>query len=99
LPKPQTLSHLAWLSENLKDSGVLITDCFTPEAYALSGRYIGYKANYYTPDVYKAMLNYCGLDTFDIESGRDQINHVLRSRLLWRSIHSTNVRARRSSAN
>src|ERR1051326_921426 len=99
LPKPQTLRHLAWLSENLKDSGVLITDCFTPEAYALSGRYIGYKANYYTPDVYKAMLNYCGLDTFDIESGRDQINHVLRSRLLWRSIHSTNVRARRSSAN
>ena len=80
LPKPQTLRHLAWLSENLKDSGVLITDCFTPEAYALSGRYIGYKANYYTPDVYKAMLNYCGLDTFDIESGRDQINHVLRSR-------------------
>ena len=81
LPKPQTLRHLAWLSQNLKD-GVLITDCFTPEAYALSGRYIGYKANYYTPDVYKAMLNYCSLDTFDIECGRDEINHVLISRRL-----------------
>jgi len=80
LPKPQTLRHLAWLSQNLNDDGVLITDCFTPEAYALSGRYIGYKANYYTPDVYKAMLNYCGFDTFDIESGRDEINHVLLSR-------------------
>lgn len=77
LPKPQTLRHLEWLNKNLNDDGVLITDCFTPEAYALSGRYIGYKANYYTPDVYKAMLDYAGLDTFDIESGRDAINHVL----------------------
>jgi len=77
LPKPQTLRHLAWLSQNLDEGGVLVTDCFTPDAYALSGRYIGYKANYYTPDVYKAMLNYCGFDTLDIESGRDQINHVL----------------------
>src|SRR5689334_9700436 len=80
LPKPQTLRHLAWLRQNLNDGGVLITDCFTPEAYALSGRYIGYKANYYTPDVYKAMLSYCGFDAFDIESGRDEINHVLISR-------------------
>jgi len=77
LPKPQTLRHLAWLSKNLKDTGVLVTDCFTPEAYALSGRYIGYKANYYTPDVYHAMLNYCGFNAPDIESGRDAINHVL----------------------
>jgi hypothetical protein len=81
LPKPQTLRHLAWLSQNLNDNGVLITDCFTPDAYALSGRYIGYKANYYTPDVYKAMLNYCGFDAADIESGRDAINHVLVARL------------------
>ena len=77
LPKPQTLRHLAWLSKNLKHDGLLITDCFTPEAYALSGRYIGYKANYYTPEVYKAMLNYCGFDVPATESGRDAINHVL----------------------
>jgi hypothetical protein len=50
LPKPQTLRHLAWLSKNVKHDGLLVTDCFTPEAYALSGRYIGYKANYYTPE-------------------------------------------------
>jgi shikimate kinase len=79
LPKPQTLVHLAWLRENLRRDGRLITDCFTPEAYALSGRYIGYKANYYTPEVYKVMLDYCGFDglTADLESGRDGINHVL----------------------
>ena len=77
LPKPQTLRHLAWLSKNVKHDGLLVTDCFTPEAYALSGRYIGYKANYYTPDVYKAMLNYCGFDVLATESGRDAINHVL----------------------
>jgi len=79
LPKPQTLRHLAWLRRNLRPSGLLVTDCFTPEAYALSGRYIGYKANYYTPDVYKAMLDFCGFDGLnaDVESGRDRINHVL----------------------
>ena len=77
LPKPQTLRHLAWLSEKLKRDGLLVTDCFTPEAYALSGRYIGYKATYYTPEVYKAMLNYCGFDVPATESGRDEINHVL----------------------
>ena len=77
LPKPQTLRHLAWLSKNVKHDGLLVTDCFTPEAYALSGRYIGYKANYYTPEVYRAMLSYCGFDVSATESGRDAINHVL----------------------
>jgi broad-specificity NMP kinase len=82
LPKPQTLRHLAWLRRNLHEDGRLVTDCFTPEAYALSGRYIGYKANYYTPEVYKAMLDFCGFDGLDaeVESGRDQINHVLVGR-------------------
>ena len=79
LPKPDTLVHLAWLRENLRPDGRLITDCFTPEAYALSGRYIGYKANYYTPEIYKAILDYCGFEGLnaDLESGRDGINHVL----------------------
>ncbi len=80
LPKPQTLRHLEWLSEHLNHDGLLVTDCFTPEAYALSGRYIGYKANYYTPEVYKAMLNYCGFEVPITESGRDAINHVLVAR-------------------
>ena len=82
LPKPQTLLHLAWLRKYLRPDGRLITDCFTPEAYALSGRYIGYKANYYTPEVYKAMLDYCGFDGLEaeVESGRHRINHVLVAR-------------------
>ena len=79
LPKPQTLAHLAWLRKTLAHDGILVTDCFTPDAYALSGRYIGYKANYYTPEVYKAMLDYCGFDGLnaDVDSGRDHLNHVL----------------------
>ena len=79
LPKPQTMRHFAWLRRNLSADGVLVTDCFTPGAYALSGRYIGYKAHYYTPEVYKAMLDYCGFDGVgaEVESGRDHLNHVL----------------------
>jgi SAM-dependent methyltransferase len=79
LPKPDTLVHLRWLRENLRPDGRLITDCFTPDAYALSGRYIGYKASYYTPEIYKAFLDYCGFEGLnaELESGRDGINHVL----------------------
>jgi hypothetical protein len=79
LPKPGVLDHLRWVRENLRDDGVLITDSFTPEAYALSGRYVGYKANYYEPEVYRALVDYCGFDGIgaEVESGRDGINHVL----------------------
>jgi broad-specificity NMP kinase len=79
LPKPGVLDHLRWVRENLRDDGVLITDSFTPEAYALSGRYASYKANYYEPDVYRALVDYCGFDGMgaEVESGRDGINHVL----------------------
>jgi len=91
LPKPQTLRHLAWLRRNLNASGRLITDCFTPDAYALSGRYIGYKANYYTPEVYKSMLDFCGFDGLnaDVESGRDRINHVVVAQPSMRPQRST----------
>jgi hypothetical protein len=79
LPKPGVLSHLRWLRENLRGDGVLVTDSFTPEAYALSGRYVGYKANYYEPEVFRTLVDYCGFDGLgaDVESGRDSINHVL----------------------
>jgi thymidylate kinase len=82
LPKPQTVEHLRWLRKNLREDGVLVTDCFTPEAYALSGRYVGYKANYYEPDVYRVLADYCGFDGLGarVESGRDGINHVLSTR-------------------
>jgi hypothetical protein len=79
LPKPETVRHLKWVYENIRDDGVLISDCFSAESYALSGRYIGYKANYYTPDIYKAVLDYCRFDGTGapVNSGRDQINHVM----------------------
>jgi cytidylate kinase len=79
LPKPQMLDHLRWIRKNLGEDGLLLTDSFTPEAYALSGRYVGYKANYYEPEVYRALVDYCGFDGLgaDVESGRDRINHVL----------------------
>jgi hypothetical protein len=79
LPKPGVLDHLRWVRENLREDGVLITDSFTPEAYALSGRYVGYKANYYEPEVYRVLVDYCGFDGTGavVESGRDGINHVL----------------------
>jgi Thymidylate kinase len=79
LPKPQTLDHLRWICQNLREDGVLLTDSFTADAYALSGRYVGYRANYYEPEVYRVLIDYCGFDGLDadVESGRDGINHVL----------------------
>ncbi|HSK83507.1 MAG TPA: hypothetical protein VK902_08915 [Rubrobacter sp.] len=79
LPKPHIIDHLRWIRKNLREDGLLVTDSFTPEAYALSGRYVGYKANYYEPEVYRVLVDYCGFDGLgaDVESGRDRINHVL----------------------
>jgi cytidylate kinase len=79
LPKPQMLDHLRWIRKNLREDGLLVTDSFTPEAYALSGRYVSYKANYYEPEVYRVLVDYCGFDGLgaEVESGRDRINHVL----------------------
>jgi hypothetical protein len=79
LPKPATLEHLRWLSGVLHDGGSLVSDCFTPDAYAVSGRHVGYKAQYYGPETYRALLDFCGFDggAATVESGRDRINHVL----------------------
>jgi len=79
LPKPEVVHHLKWVYQNIRGDGVLVSDCFTPKFYALSGRYVGYKASYYTPDVYKAVMDYCGFDGTgaQVESGRDEINHVM----------------------
>lgn len=79
LPKAQIIHHLKWVCKNLRETGVLVSDSFTPEAYALSGRYMGYKANYYTPDVYKTLIDYCGFDGLraSVESGFHKINHVM----------------------
>jgi len=82
LPKPQALLHLRWLHEHLNADGVLVTDCFMAAAYALGGRYIGYRANYYSPALYRCMVDYCGFDGMGarVESGSNRINHVLMAR-------------------
>jgi energy-coupling factor transporter ATP-binding protein EcfA2 len=79
LPKQPMLDHLRWLRENLRPDGLLVTDCFTPAAYAVGGDAMGYRANYYPPEVMRALLDYCGFDGLGatIESGRDGINHVV----------------------
>ena len=78
-PKPATLSHLRWLKENLHADGRLVTDCFTPAGYSLSGRYVGYKAHYYSPRRYRMLLEAAGFNGLDaqVQSGRDAINHVV----------------------
>jgi hypothetical protein len=82
LPKPQALLHLRWLHEHMSADGVLVTDCFMAAAYALGGRYVGYRANYYSPALYRCMVDYCGFDGMgaSVDSGPNRINHVLMAR-------------------
>ena len=79
LPKPPFLDHLRWLRTQLKPAGALVTDVFTPAAYAIGGAAMGYRANYYPPEVMRTLLDYCGFDGLQasVESGRDRINHVM----------------------
>lgn len=58
---------------------MLVTDTFTPAAYAIGGAAMGYRANYYPPGLMRTLLDYCGFDGLNaaVESGRDRINHVI----------------------
>ncbi len=82
LPKPQALRHLRWLHEQLSPEGVLVTDCFMAASYSLGGRYVGYRANYYSAPLYRSMVDYSGFDgaSATVEAGADRINHVLIAR-------------------
>jgi hypothetical protein len=82
LPKPQTASHLSWLRGHLTRDAVLVTDCFSADTYAEGGRYAGYRASYYSPIAYQALLEWCGYAGWEApaDSGRDRINHVFVSR-------------------
>ena len=79
LPKTDLVSHLKWIRRHLQGGGVLVTDVFTPAAYSLSGRYVGYRANYYTPEVFRSVAGYCGFDTQGglVRTGTNGINHVV----------------------
>jgi len=84
IPKPHLLRHLQFVwGHLLAPQGVLFTDCFSQAAYALSGKHIGYKANYYGPHAYTSLLHYCGFEPGDIswESGPGRINHVFVARV------------------
>jgi SAM-dependent methyltransferase len=79
LAKAQLVQHLQLIRQHLlAPGGVLFTDCFTPGAFALSGKYVGYQANYYSPREFAGILAYCGFEPTDIawESGPERINHV-----------------------
>ena len=83
IPKPHLIHHLKLVHRHLlAPDGVLFTDCFTPQAFALSGKYVGYKANYYSPREFTSILAYCGFEPADItwESGTEGINHVCVAR-------------------
>ena len=79
LPKPHSLRHLRRLRANLTPDGVLFSDCFSAATYSLGGRYAGYRAQYYSPALYRCLLDYAGFDgnSISVASGRDGINHVL----------------------
>lgn len=79
IDKPSLLDHLAWLRGALRPSGVLVTDCFGPASYARAGWLAGYRASYYAPGTYAALLEACGLDGGAAAplAGRDRLNHVL----------------------
>jgi hypothetical protein len=79
LPKHPLISHLRWVRRFMEWDSLLVTDCFTAGAYALSGSYIGYKAHYYSPSLYTRLLEYCGFDgeVAVVESGSNKINHVV----------------------
>ena len=82
LDKPGILGHMRFLREVMAADGTLLSDCFTPAPYALSGRYVGYKASYFTPDVYTGLVGLAGFERNErpVRPGRDHINHVLMFR-------------------
>jgi len=84
MAKPHLLSHLRLIREVLlAPGGVLFADCFTPGAFALSGKYLGFRASYYSPGEFTHILAYCCFDPGGItwESGPEGINHVCVARI------------------
>ena len=84
ISKPHLVRHMKLIRQHLlAPGGVLVTDCFTPHAFALSGKYVGYKANYYSPKAFTNILAYCGFDPADMawQSGPEGINHVCVARV------------------
>jgi hypothetical protein len=84
ISKTHLVDHLKLVRHHLLAAGgVLFTDCFTPQVSALSGKYMGYKANYYSPEEFSSLLAYCGFEPADVswESGPDGVDHVCVARI------------------
>jgi hypothetical protein len=84
IAKPDLLRHLTLVRERLlAPGGALVTDCFMPHAFALSGKYVGYQANYSSPREFTSLLAYCGFEPAAMtwESGPERINHVCVARV------------------
>ena len=89
MSRPHLVSHLRLIREDLLASGgVLFADCFTPGGFALTGKYLGYKANYYQPREFTSILAYSGFAPGDVtwESGPEAINHVCVARMERREL-------------
>ena len=93
------MSHLRRLAENLRRDGVLVSDCFSAAAYSLGGRLLGYRAHYYSPGLYRSLLEYCGFGGAAIEtvSGRDGINHVMLAEPRAARVTQSRTRERETS--
>ena len=77
IAKPQLIQHLKLVAnELLVPGGILITDCFSPDTYALPGKYIGYKANYYDSLEFSRILTYCGFADVAWISAPNSLNHT-----------------------
>ncbi len=79
ISKMHLINHLKLIRRSLlAPDGVLFIDCFNPKAYALSGKYIGYQANYYNQQEFSHILDYCGFDPANMIwlSESEGINHV-----------------------
>ena len=83
LTKPHLIAHQALLAEVLRPGGLVISDCFTPGAFAQAGQSLGFHAHYYEPEVYRLGWRRAGLDLAHfpsrpgILSEPHRINHVL----------------------
>lgn len=77
IAKTHLIQHLKRLAEQLLvPGGILITDCFSPDTYALPGKYMGFKANYYDSIEFSRILTYCGFADVAWISGPNNLNHT-----------------------
>jgi hypothetical protein len=83
ISKTDLVEHLKLVrTELLAPGGILFTDCFLPQAASISGKYLGYRASYYSPAEFSNLLAYSGFDPANLtwESGPDGIDHVCMAR-------------------